>query len=155
LSEKETDMDMEDKLRPSILYLQRLGSEHMDQIFKYSKWILEQDADHGFEVRYIHLTAGIVYCSWRLQIFTSEEVALPKQNVATFLEGLDPKLCSRYLEFLINERGEESAEYHDRLVELYLKMTQRAKKSSNKGWLISSQGKEFSPMPCRGAADNL
>ncbi|KAI0035408.1 hypothetical protein K488DRAFT_43415 [Vararia minispora EC-137] len=111
LSEKEADM--EDKLRPSILYLQRLGPEHLDQIFKYSKWVLEQNADHGFE------------------IFTSEEVVLPKAHVASFLENLDPKLCARYLEFLITERGEESADYHNRLVELYLKMTKVAKKSGN------------------------
>ena len=46
---------MDDKLRPSISYLQRLGPEYLDQIFKHSRWVLEQDADLGFEV-----SAGIL-----------------------------------------------------------------------------------------------
>lgn len=48
LSEKETDM--RDKLDPSIMYLQRLGPEHLDQIFKSSRWLFDQDADMAFEV---------------------------------------------------------------------------------------------------------
>lgn len=48
LSEKSTDV--EDKLRPSISYLQKLGPEYLDQIFKYSRWIFDQDADMAFEV---------------------------------------------------------------------------------------------------------
>ena len=50
-----------------------------------------------------------------VQVFTSEEVALPKQHVASFLESIDPKLCARFLEFLVNERAEVDADYHDRL----------------------------------------
>ena len=113
LSDEETDM--EDKLRPSILYLQRLGPEHLDQIFKHSRWVLEQDPDMGFE------------------IFTSEEVELPKSHVVTFLEGIDKKLCARYLEFLISDRGEEAPEFHDRITELYLVMTMDAKKAGRSG----------------------
>ncbi|KAI0322535.1 vacuolar sorting protein 39 domain 1-domain-containing protein [Amylostereum chailletii] len=111
LSDKETDMA--DKLEPSIVYLQRLGPEHLDQIFRHSRWVLEQDPDRGFE------------------IFTSEEVELPKEHVASFLEGIDRRLCARYLEFLIDDRREDSPEFHDRLAELYLKMTLDAKKTGN------------------------
>lgn len=42
---------MRDKLEPSIIYLQRLGPEHLDQIFKSSRWLFDQDADMAFEVR--------------------------------------------------------------------------------------------------------
>ena len=67
------------------------------------------------------------------KIFTSEEVELPPQQVANFLEGVNRKFCARYLEFLIEERHEESYIYHDRLAELYLRMTLDAKKAGNAG----------------------
>ncbi|KAI0768086.1 hypothetical protein BD413DRAFT_605556 [Trametes elegans] len=111
LSEKETDM--RDKLMPTVNYLQRLGPEHLDQIFEHSRWVFEQDHDIAFE------------------IFTSEEAELPKEPVADFLESLDPAICARYIEYLINERGEVSQEFHDRLAELYLRMTVEAKKRSD------------------------
>lgn len=41
---------MRDKLGPSVTYLQRLGPEHMDQIFESAHWIFEQDADIALEV---------------------------------------------------------------------------------------------------------
>ncbi|KAI0649291.1 hypothetical protein C8Q79DRAFT_949834 [Trametes meyenii] len=111
LSEKE--VDMRDKLMPTVNYLQRLGPEHLDQIFEHSKWVFEQDHDIAFE------------------IFTSEEAELPKEPVADFLEHLDPAICARYIEYLISERGEVSREFHDRLAELYLRMTVAAKKRAD------------------------
>jgi len=64
-------------------------------------------------------------------------VELPRQQVATFLEGLDPKYSARYLEYLIQERGEESYQFHDRLVELYLRMTVEANRAGDEGALSS------------------
>lgn len=58
---------------------------------------------------------------------------LPPQRVANFLEGVNRKFCARYLEFLIEERHEESYIYHDRLAELYLRMTLDNKKAGNTG----------------------
>jgi hypothetical protein len=49
LSEKEDDMI--DKLQPSISYLQKLGPEHLDQIFHHSQWLFEKDPDMAFQVR--------------------------------------------------------------------------------------------------------
>ncbi|KAJ7510485.1 hypothetical protein B0H11DRAFT_1190833 [Mycena galericulata] len=114
LSEKETDM--EEKLSPSIYYLQKLGPEHLDEIFASARWIFEKDSTMAF------------------QIFTSEDVELPRSPVADYLESIDPLLCIRYLEFLIEERQEESTTFHDRLAELYLKMTLSAKKRNDKDW---------------------
>lgn len=67
------------------------------------------------------------------KIFTSEEVELPLQHVANFLEGVNRRFCARYLEFLIEERHEESHIYHDRLAGLYLRMTLDAKKAGDAG----------------------
>ncbi|KAL0955078.1 hypothetical protein HGRIS_003995 [Hohenbuehelia grisea] len=111
LSEKETDI--RDKLDPSISYLQKLGPEHLQHVFDGSRWVFEQDRDIAFE------------------IFKSEEVELPRPAVADFLETIDPQVCIRYLEYLIEEREEDLPEFHDRLAELYLSTTLAARKKGN------------------------
>jgi len=42
---------MREKLRPTVTYLQKLGEEYMDQIFKYARWVFQQDRNIAFEVR--------------------------------------------------------------------------------------------------------
>jgi len=49
----EASADIKDKLRPSIVYLQKLGPEYLDIIFKFSRWVFERDADMAFEVCYV------------------------------------------------------------------------------------------------------
>ena len=71
-----------------------------------------------------------------VQIFTSEEAELPKESVADFLERLDPATCAKYIEFLIAERGETSQRFHDRLAELYLRMTVSAKRRGDDGMCV-------------------
>lgn len=132
LSDKETDE--RDKLGPTVSYLQRLGPEHIDQIFEHSRWVFEHDRDIAFEVcssRCALHDGGVLTCVPK--IFTSEEAELPKQPVADFLEQLDPAICARYIEYLIDERAETSQEFHDRLAELYLRMTIAAKKRGDDG----------------------
>jgi len=41
---------MEDKLDPSIRYLQKLGPEYIGQIFTSSRWIFNLDPDRAFQV---------------------------------------------------------------------------------------------------------
>lgn len=41
---------MEDKLLPSILYLQKLGQEHLQLVFDTARWIFAEDANMAFEV---------------------------------------------------------------------------------------------------------
>jgi len=41
---------MKDKLTPSISYLQKLGPEHLEQIFDSARWIFEKDRELAFEV---------------------------------------------------------------------------------------------------------
>ena len=128
LSERSTDI--KDKLRPSIVYLQKLGPEYLDIIFKFSRWVFERDADMAFEVCHILF----VESHWHnTQIFLSEDVELPHQAVASYLESIDPKICAQYLEFIIHERHEESPVFHDRLAELYIKMTLMAKRRNENG----------------------
>ncbi|EDR08609.1 uncharacterized protein LACBIDRAFT_235177, partial [Laccaria bicolor S238N-H82] len=103
LSEKETDM--EDKLEPSITYLQKLGPEHIKQIFESSRWVFSMDKTLAFK------------------IFTSEDVELPRQPVTDYLEKIDPKLSAQYLEYIVADKQEEDPAFHDRLAELYFSMT--------------------------------
>lgn len=111
LSEREADV--EGKIRPTVTYVQSLGPEYMDQIFGAARWIYKLNSDAIFE------------------IFTAEVVELPRSKVADFLEEeLDPALCSRYLEYLIEEREETSTLFHDRLAELYLDMALNSQKSN-------------------------
>lgn len=42
--------DMEDRLSPSIQYLQKLGPEYIDEVFRYARWILDTDKDMAFQV---------------------------------------------------------------------------------------------------------
>lgn len=123
---------MKDRLGPSISYLQRLSPEYMDTIFQYSKWILNENSEMALEVS---SAVDIFYTTLLMhpKIFTSEEVELSPQHVADFLESVDRKFCARYLEFLIEERHEESHIYHDRLAELYLRMTKDAKRAGDTG----------------------
>ena len=41
---------MREKLQPTVAYLQKLGEEYMDQVFKYARWVFQQDQNIGFEV---------------------------------------------------------------------------------------------------------
>ncbi|KAF5342379.1 hypothetical protein D9611_001421 [Ephemerocybe angulata] len=106
----EDETDLEDKLDPSIRYLQKLGPEHLPQIFESAKWIFDADKDMAF------------------QIFLSEDVELPAHPVADYLEKIDPRLCIRYLEHLLEEKEESASDFHDRLAGLYLSQTLAAKK---------------------------
>lgn len=62
---------------------------------------------------------------------------MPRPLVANYLESIDPKICARFIEYLIDERGEESSVFHDRLAELYLKMTLSANRHGDEGLQIS------------------
>jgi Vam6/Vps39-like protein vacuolar protein sorting-associated protein 39 len=106
---------MDDRLYDSIQYLRRLGPEYLPQIFESARWVIEQDSKMA------------------LEIFKSDDVDLPRKEVADYLENISPALCARYLEYLIEEREEDSIEFHDRLAELYVRMTLAAKKRGDDG----------------------
>ncbi|CUA75985.1 hypothetical protein RSOLAG22IIIB_01989 [Rhizoctonia solani] len=99
-----------DKYQPSIRYLQKLGPQYLELIFKSAHWLFEEKPDMAFD------------------IFTAEEVELPSKEVADYLESIDPMLCIRFIEYLFAERQEESITFGDRLGELYLRQTVKLKK---------------------------
>jgi Vam6/Vps39-like protein vacuolar protein sorting-associated protein 39 len=35
---------------PTVRYLQKLGPEYLQHIFKYARWVFDTDVDMGFEV---------------------------------------------------------------------------------------------------------
>ncbi|BGP49482.1 Vacuolar morphoproteinsis protein 6 [Rhodotorula kratochvilovae] len=105
----EDEDDPEEKVGPTVRYLQKLGADHVEVIFEASKWVFEQDS-----------TAG-------LQIFVAdlEEVeTLPRHAVMAHLEKVGRDVCIRYLEHIIHELGEQGADFHEKLVELYLAAVQ-------------------------------
>jgi Vam6/Vps39-like protein vacuolar protein sorting-associated protein 39 len=75
-----------------------------------------------------HIASAVHYFDTGYQVFTADEPELPREPVADFLESIDPQICARFLEYLIQEREEQSMVFHDRLAELYLSMTLAAKK---------------------------
>lgn len=127
---------MDDKLDPSIRYLQKLGPEHIDQIFTSSRWIFNLDSDRAFQVdiSFFTLPNRLLNLNYLRKIFTSEDVELPKQRVADYLESIDARLCAKYLEYIINERDKDApVVLHNRLAELYLAMVLSAKKHNDEG----------------------
>jgi len=55
--------DMEDKLWPSIQYLQKLGSEYTDLVFNYSKWMFDVDSEMAFQVLLLFMILSILSIS--------------------------------------------------------------------------------------------
>lgn len=139
LSEKESNP--QDKVEPSIRYLQKLGPEHLDHIFETSRWVFAEDEDMGLEVHarcqlistslFFHAESTLTNLT--CQIYTSEELELPRDAVIDFLERMSKPICVRYIEFLIEECGEQTSAVHDRLASLYLSIVLDAQKQKNSG----------------------
>ncbi|KAK3684253.1 hypothetical protein B0T22DRAFT_272725 [Podospora appendiculata] len=90
----------------TVVYLQGLPPEMIDVILEFSDWTLRKDPQLGMEVF----------------LADSENAeTLPRERVIAFLEGVDPRLEIRYLEHVIGELNDMSPEFHNRLVELYVR----------------------------------
>ncbi|KIY31689.1 hypothetical protein I305_05931 [Cryptococcus gattii E566] len=58
-----------------------------------------------------------------LTVFTGDEpeiISLPRDKITAFLSSIDRGACEGYLEYIIGMWGEEGAEFHDKLAELYM-----------------------------------
>jgi len=66
---------------------------------------------------------------------------LPRKAVIEYLSDISPLLATRYLEFLIAERQEESQAFHDRLAELYIRTTLNAKRDNKQEDIEEQYGK--------------
>ncbi|KAM0791703.1 hypothetical protein ACM66B_003975 [Microbotryomycetes sp. NB124-2] len=97
--------DEEEKVGPTVRYLQKLGRDHLDVILESSRWVLELNRDAG------------------MQIFVAdlEEVeSLPRHAVMDHLASIGSDVCQLYLENVIHSLDEQGAEFHEKLIELYL-----------------------------------
>ncbi|KAI0020375.1 SPX domain-containing protein [Xylariomycetidae sp. FL0641] len=101
-----TDVEIPEQLRGprrTVGYLQSLPPEMIDLILEYAEWVLRRDPDLGMEVF----------------LADSENAeTLPRQRVADYLGKIDVNLEIRYLEHVINELGDATPEFHNRLVDL-------------------------------------
>lgn len=151
--------DIHDKLDPAVRYLQKLGTEQLDLIFRSANWVLDIDHDMGLQVYLIQLSTPsplgiltITMCSRVVpQIFTAEDAQLPREKVSEYLLNISPRLCAGYMEYLIGDAGEANPVFHDRLAELYLKAAQDGRSSEGAIPRISSGG--FVHLHCRCLAD--
>ncbi|KAJ8293712.1 Vam6/Vps39-like protein [Rhodotorula toruloides] len=106
----EDEDDPKEKVEPTVRYLQKLGPTHLAVILDASRWVFEQDVASG------------------LQIFCAdfEEVeSLPRHAVMAHLEGVGRDVCIKYLEHIIRQLDEQGADFHEKLIELYLQASYR------------------------------
>lgn len=90
----------------TVNYLQQLPPEMIDIILEFAEWPIRTDRELGME------------------IFLAESEnaeTLPRHRVLDFLGGIDDTLAVRYLEHIIHELNDLTPQFHQRLVELYLK----------------------------------
>ena len=90
----------------TIAYLQSLPPEVIDLILEFSGWVLRAEPEQGMEI-----------------FLTDSENAetLPRERVVAFLDGIDVALEVRYLEHIITELNDMTPDFHNRLVELFVK----------------------------------
>ncbi|KAK3304211.1 uncharacterized protein B0T15DRAFT_535805 [Chaetomium strumarium] len=90
----------------TVMYLQGLPPDMIDVILEFSEWTLRKDPELGMEVF----------------LADSENAeTLPRDEVIAFLDGIDIGLEIRYLEHIINELNDMTPDFHNRLVELFIR----------------------------------
>jgi hypothetical protein len=77
----------------------------IDLVLEFVEWPLRTDPDLGMEV---------------FLADTENAENLPRQQVLDFLQQVDLKLSVRYLEHIIEELNDQTPDYHQRLVDLFL-----------------------------------
>lgn len=90
----------------TVAYLQSLPPDEVDLILLYSEWTLKADPELAMEV----FTAD-----------TENAETLPRERIVKFLGGIDSDLEVQYLEHIIGELDDSTPDFHNRLVELYIK----------------------------------
>jgi hypothetical protein len=97
----------------TIQYLQNLPPSESELILKYSGWTLKANPDYAMEI-----FIGD----------TENAETLPRDRVLAFLRELDPKLELQYLVHIIDELDDATPDFHNRLVELYVKNLKEMKR---------------------------
>jgi len=91
--------------RRTIAYLQQLPFELIDLILQYARWPMTTNPDLGMQV---------------FLADTENAETLPRPLVLGFLESINSNLAVRYLEHVIEELNDQTPEFHERLIDLYL-----------------------------------
>ena len=102
----------------TVLYLQGLPPEMIDVILEFSEWTLRKDPELGMEV---------------FLADSENSETLPRDRVAAFLEGVDIGLEIRYLEHIISELNDLTPDFHNRLVELFIRQLTESEVEKERG----------------------
>jgi len=139
----------------TVMYLQGLPPDMIDVILEFSEWTLKRDAKLGMEVF----------------LADSENAeTLPRDRVVEFLGRIDTGLEIEYLEHIITELNDMTPDFHNRLVELFIKrlkdmepseewdrLMHRLLRFLNESWEGSRQyrlGGAFDLIPKSGMSDS-
>ncbi|KAK4165009.1 vacuolar morphogenesis protein 6 [Cladorrhinum sp. PSN259] len=96
----------------TVIYLQGLPPEMIDVILEFSEWTLRKDPKLGMDVF----------------LADSENAeTLPRDQVIKFLDSIDPALEIQYLEHIVNEWNDLTPDFHNRLVELFVRQLKENK----------------------------
>lgn len=105
----ETD-DTNEKLEPTIRYLQNLGSDYLSIILETAHWVLGVDSEMGMEI----------FCA-----DTGKVSSLPRFEVVADLENFNEDSCIEFLVHLIQNRGEGDPSLHEKLAFLLLRRAEK------------------------------
>lgn len=86
-------------------YLQQLPPDMIDVILQHMHWPLEADPDLAMRV---------------FLADTENAETLPRERVLSFLEDVDPELAIKYLEHVIRELNDQTPDFHQKLINLYM-----------------------------------
>ena len=90
----------------TVAYLQSLPPRYIDLILDYADWPIRLDPDLAMEI---------------FVADTENAETLPRPRVVEFLQGISSALLVRYLEHLIHELSDGTTEFHQLLIQDYLK----------------------------------
>lgn len=103
----------------AIQYLQGLPPSDIDLILEHAKWTLKANPGYAMEI-----FVGD----------TENAETLPRDKVAAFLRQQDYKLEAQYISHIVDELEDETPDFHNRLVELYVhKLTEMKDKEWSLG----------------------
>ncbi|KAI6847384.1 hypothetical protein KC332_g2305 [Hortaea werneckii] len=99
----------------TIAYLKQLPPELFELVLEYVQWPIDEAPEKGMEV----FTAD-----------TDNADKLPRDKVLRFLGEKSTKLEQEYLEHIINELNDQTSDFHQRLIDLYLEQLKSSSTST-------------------------
>ena len=89
----------------TVAYLQNLPPEMIELILQFAEWPLNKDPSLGMEI---------------FLADTENAETLHRPRVLEFLQSIDQKLATTYLEHIIQELNDTTPDFHQRLVNIYI-----------------------------------